>query len=82
MDLIRLTLDIHDPDRDLISFLIHVGYGPELRSQLSKSNITVSDSFDPSITRDPTLVNESVDSKVQHARKNIPSNESASPCNG
>ncbi|KAG1170776.1 hypothetical protein G6F46_000492 [Rhizopus delemar] len=77
----RLTLDIHDSDRDLISFLTHVGYEPALGLQLGKSNVTVRDDFDPSITHDPTLVNESVNCKVQRARKNMPSDESASSCN-
>ncbi|KAG1451727.1 hypothetical protein G6F46_009940 [Rhizopus delemar] len=58
--------------RNLVSFLIHIGYETELRSQLSKFNITVRDDFDPldpSIIRDPTLVNEPIDRKVHHARK-------------
>ncbi|KAG1048806.1 hypothetical protein G6F43_008829 [Rhizopus delemar] len=57
---------------NLVSFLIHIGYETELRSQLSKFNITVRDDFDPldpSIIRDPTLVNEPIDRKVHHARK-------------
>ncbi|KAG1448861.1 hypothetical protein G6F55_010438 [Rhizopus delemar] len=68
----RQILDIHYPDRNLVSFLIHIGYETELRLQLSKFNITVRDDFDPldpSIILDPTLVNEPIDHKVKHARK-------------
>ncbi|KAG1158539.1 hypothetical protein G6F37_005707 [Rhizopus arrhizus] len=52
--------------RNLVSFLIYIGYETELRSQLCKFNITVCDDFDPldpSIIRDPTLVNEPIDCK-------------------
>ncbi|KAG1152982.1 hypothetical protein G6F37_006820 [Rhizopus arrhizus] len=65
-------LDIHCSDRNSVSFLIHIGYETELRSRLSKFNITVRvdfDPLDPSIIHDPTLVNKPIDRKVQHARK-------------
>ncbi|KAG1047736.1 hypothetical protein G6F43_009833 [Rhizopus delemar] len=68
----RRILDIHYSDRNLVSFLIHIGYETELRLQLSKFNITVRDDFnplDPSIIRDPTLANEPIDRKIQHALK-------------
>ncbi|EIE76999.1 hypothetical protein G6F46_001289 [Rhizopus delemar] len=68
----RRTLDIHYSNRNLINFLIHIGYETELRSQLNKFNITVRDDFyplDPSIIRNPTPVNESIDRKVQSAHK-------------
>ncbi len=68
----RRILDIHYSDRNLASFLIHIGYETELRSHLSKFNIAVRDDFDPlypSIICDPTFVNEPIDRKVQHARK-------------
>ncbi|KAG0739992.1 hypothetical protein G6F62_007191 [Rhizopus arrhizus] len=67
----RRILDIHYSDRDLVSFLIHIGHEADLRSQLIKFNITVCGDFDPldpSIIRDPTLVSEPMDRKV-HARK-------------
>ncbi|KAG1149738.1 hypothetical protein G6F37_003872 [Rhizopus arrhizus] len=57
-------LDAHYSNRNLVSLLIHIDYKTELRSQLSKFNITVCDDFDPldpSIIRNPTLVNESID---------------------
>ncbi|KAG0739633.1 hypothetical protein G6F62_008029 [Rhizopus arrhizus] len=69
---------IHIPLRHL-SFLIHIGYEPELRSYLSKFNITVLDDFDPSIIRDPTLVNELIDYKYNVLSKRS-SIESVSPC--
>ena len=68
----RRILDIHYSDRNLVSFLIHIGYETELRSQLSKFNIKIRDDFDPldpSIIRDPTLVNQPTDCNVQLARK-------------
>ncbi|KAG1053749.1 hypothetical protein G6F43_004190 [Rhizopus delemar] len=61
-------------DRNLVSFLIHIGYETELRLQLSKFNNTVCDDFDPldpSIIRNPTLINEPIDCKVQHTRKSF-----------
>ncbi|KAG1454504.1 hypothetical protein G6F55_007572 [Rhizopus delemar] len=68
----RRIMDIHYSDRNLVSFLIHIGYETELRLQVSKFNVTVRDDFDPldpSIIRDPTLVNEPIDNKIQHVRK-------------
>ncbi|KAG1318852.1 hypothetical protein G6F62_012137 [Rhizopus arrhizus] len=64
------NLDIHYSDRNLISFLTHIGYKTELRLRLSKFNITVRDDFDPldpSIIRNSTLVIEPIDSKIQRA---------------
>ncbi|KAG1141345.1 hypothetical protein G6F37_006935 [Rhizopus arrhizus] len=68
----RRILDIHYSDRNLVSFLIHIGYETELRSQLKKFNITVRNDFDPldpSTIRDPTFVSEPIDCKVQRACK-------------
>ncbi len=68
------NLDIHYSDRNLISFLIHIGYKTELRLRLSKFNITVRDDFDPldpSIIRNSTLVIETIDCKIQPARKSF-----------
>ncbi|KAG1254734.1 hypothetical protein G6F68_010710 [Rhizopus microsporus] len=65
-------LDVYYSNRNLVSFLIHIDYKTELRSQLSKFNITVCDDFDPSdpsIIRNPILINESIDCKVQRAHK-------------
>ncbi|KAG1457647.1 hypothetical protein G6F46_007651 [Rhizopus delemar] len=59
---------------NLVSFLIHIGYETELRLQLSKFNNTVRGDFDhldPSIIRNPTLINEPIDCKVQHTRKSF-----------
>ncbi|KAG1464112.1 hypothetical protein G6F46_003097 [Rhizopus delemar] len=39
----RRILGIHYSDKNLVSFLIHIGYETELRSQLNKFNITVRD---------------------------------------
>ncbi|KAG1455416.1 hypothetical protein G6F46_008151 [Rhizopus delemar] len=67
----RRILDIHYSDRNLVSFLTHIGYETEIRLQLSKFNITVRcnfDPLDPSIIRDPTLINEPIDRRLQHAR--------------
>ncbi|KAG1151894.1 hypothetical protein G6F37_003887 [Rhizopus arrhizus] len=66
------VLDIHYLDGNLVSFLIHISYETDLCSQLNKFNITVCDAFNPldsSIIRDPTLVNEPIDCKVQHVHK-------------
>ncbi|KAG1054317.1 hypothetical protein G6F43_003660 [Rhizopus delemar] len=65
----RRILDIHYSDRNLVSFLTHIDYEVEPCSQLSKFNITVRNDFDPSIIRDPTLVNELIGRKVQQACK-------------
>ncbi|EIE82525.1 hypothetical protein RO3G_07230 [Rhizopus delemar RA 99-880] len=68
----RQTLDTHYPNKNLISFLVHIGYETNLRSQLSKFNITVRNDFDPlapSIICDPTLINEPIDYKAQRACK-------------
>ncbi|EIE83494.1 hypothetical protein RO3G_08199 [Rhizopus delemar RA 99-880] len=43
----RRMLDIHYSNRNLVSFLIHIGYETELCSQLSKFNITVRDGLHP-----------------------------------
>jgi hypothetical protein len=67
----RRILDIQYPDRNVASFLIHIDYETELRSQLSKLKISVRDDFDPldpSTIRDPDLINETIDRKIQHAR--------------
>ncbi|KAG0890176.1 hypothetical protein G6F29_002746 [Rhizopus arrhizus] len=58
-------------NRNVVSFLIHTGFEPELRSQLYKHKITIRDDFDPlspSIIRDPTLLNESIERKTKLAR--------------
>ncbi|KAG1460301.1 hypothetical protein G6F46_005731 [Rhizopus delemar] len=65
----RRILDIHYSDRNLVSFLTHIDYETEPCSQLSKFNIIVRNDFNPSIIRDPTLVNELIGRKVQQACK-------------
>ncbi|KAG1587420.1 hypothetical protein G6F47_010943 [Rhizopus delemar] len=55
----------------MASFLIHTGFEPELRFQLYKHKITIRDDFDPlspTIIRDPTLLNESIERKTKLAR--------------
>ncbi|KAG1559802.1 hypothetical protein G6F49_003260 [Rhizopus delemar] len=67
----RRILDIQYSDRYVASFLIHTGFEPELRFQLYKHKITIRDDFDPlspTIIRDPTLLNESVERKTKLAR--------------
>ncbi|KAG1569653.1 hypothetical protein G6F50_006183 [Rhizopus delemar] len=57
--------------RNVVSFLIHTGFEPELRFQLYKHKITIRDDFDPlspTIIRDPTLLNESIERKTKLAR--------------
>lgn len=59
-------------ERGLVIFLIHIGYETELCSYLSKFNITVRGDFDlldSSIIRDPTLINEPTDCKIQRLCK-------------
>ncbi|KAG1036225.1 hypothetical protein G6F43_013086 [Rhizopus delemar] len=43
----RRILDIQYSDRNVLSFLIHTGFEPELRFQLYKHKITIRDDFDP-----------------------------------
>ncbi|KAG1047988.1 hypothetical protein G6F43_009594 [Rhizopus delemar] len=67
----RRILDIQYSDRNVASFLIHTGFEPELRFQLYKHKITIRDDFDPlspTIIRDPTLLNESIERKTKLAR--------------
>ncbi|KAG1460900.1 hypothetical protein G6F46_001477 [Rhizopus delemar] len=62
----------HVPVRNLVRFLIHIGYETELRSQSSKFNITARDDFNPLdllIICDHILVNGPIDCKVHRARK-------------
>ena len=66
------TLDIHYSNRNLASFLIHICYETELRSPLSKFNITVCKGFDfldASTIHNPMPVNELTSRKVQRVRK-------------
>jgi hypothetical protein len=66
------TLDIHYSNRNLDSFLIHIFYETELRSPLSKFNITVCEDFDfldASTIHNLIPVNELTGRKVQRARK-------------
>jgi len=68
----RQILDTYYSNRNLVSFLIRIGYETEVRSQLNKFTITVRNDFDPlapSIIRDPTPINEPIDCKVQCTRK-------------
>jgi hypothetical protein len=70
----RRILDIQYSDRNLVSFLIHIVYEAEVSSQLNKFNITARDDLnhlDPSIIRNPVLVNETIDCKIQPARKSF-----------
>ncbi|KAG1317565.1 hypothetical protein G6F62_012816 [Rhizopus arrhizus] len=70
----RRILDIQYSDRNLVSFLIHIVYEAEVSSQLNKFNITARDDLnplDPSIIRNPALVNETIDCKIQPARKSF-----------
>ncbi|KAG1040339.1 hypothetical protein G6F43_012302 [Rhizopus delemar] len=67
----RRILDIQYSDRNVARFLIHTGFEPEFHFQLYKHKITIRDDFDPlnpSIIRDPTLLNESIERKTKHAR--------------
>ncbi|KAG0819571.1 hypothetical protein G6F17_000339 [Rhizopus arrhizus] len=69
--IILTVFQIHYSDRNVVSFLIHTGFEPELRFQLYKHKITIRDDFDPlspSIIRDPTLLNESIERKTKLAR--------------
>ena len=70
----RRILDIQYSDRNLVSFLIHIVYEAEVSSQLNKFNITARDDLnplDPSIIRNLALVNETIDCKIQPARKSF-----------
>ncbi|KAL4213045.1 hypothetical protein AB4K20DRAFT_2005006 [Rhizopus microsporus] len=64
------VLNIHYPDRHLVTLIIHNDYEPELRSQLNKFAITVRDeydSLDSANLRDPAWSKWSYQDKVDYA---------------
>ncbi|KAG1137714.1 hypothetical protein G6F37_007234 [Rhizopus arrhizus] len=63
-------LDIHYPDRNILTLLVHNDYAAELRQQLQRFKITIKDDFDPCSPqnlRDPKYANLPVEERTNRA---------------
>ena len=60
-------LDIHYPDRNIVTLLVHNDYVSELRKQLGRFKVTPKDDFDPcdpKVLRDPKYADLSLEERA------------------